>query len=150
VLRVASHHAFVPTPSSTLANQHYSRQAIQKYIKANNKVGNVSDTAFKGHVNRAIASGEEKGDFSRPKGMSAPPQRLAPVASTQRDCRRVSVLSRNLADHLSGASGTVKLAKPAATAPVAKKAEPKTEKKAAPKKATATVCVMIESSVCCC
>jgi hypothetical protein len=46
----------------------HSRQAIQKYIKANNKLGNVSDTAFKGHVNRAIASGEEKGDFSRPKG----------------------------------------------------------------------------------
>jgi hypothetical protein len=45
-----------------------SRQAIQKYIKANNKIGNVSDTAFKGHVNRAITSGEEKGDFSRPKG----------------------------------------------------------------------------------
>jgi hypothetical protein len=30
----------------------------------------VSDNAFKGHVNRAITSGEEKGDFSRPKGMS--------------------------------------------------------------------------------
>jgi hypothetical protein len=47
----------------------HSRQAIQKYIKANNSLGNVSDVTFKGHVNRAITSGEEKGDFSRPKGM---------------------------------------------------------------------------------
>lgn len=45
-----------------------SRQAIQKYIKANNKVDNLSDIAFKGHVNRAITHGEEKGVFLRPKG----------------------------------------------------------------------------------
>jgi histone H1/5 len=50
-----------------------SRQAIQKYIKANNKLGNVSDAAFKSHVNRAIASGVEKSDFSQPKGTFAPP-----------------------------------------------------------------------------
>jgi histone H1/5 len=31
----------------------------------------MTDAAFKSHVNRAIASGEEKGEFSRPKGMFA-------------------------------------------------------------------------------
>ncbi|PVI07025.1 hypothetical protein DM02DRAFT_382756 [Periconia macrospinosa] len=47
-----------------------SRQAIQKYIKANNNVGNITDTMFKSLVNRAITTGEEKGIFSRPKGPS--------------------------------------------------------------------------------
>jgi histone H1/5 len=56
-----------------LLTKFYSRQAIQKYIKANNKLGNVSDAAFKSHVNRAIASGVEKSDFSQPKGTFAPP-----------------------------------------------------------------------------
>lgn len=45
-----------------------SRQAIQKYIKANNDLGVVTDAMFKSHVNRAIASGEKSGDFLRPKG----------------------------------------------------------------------------------
>ncbi|KAF1956680.1 hypothetical protein CC80DRAFT_516221 [Byssothecium circinans] len=47
-----------------------SRQAIQKYIRANNKTDNVSDAMFKSLVNRAISAGEEKGTFSRPKGPS--------------------------------------------------------------------------------
>lgn len=45
-----------------------SRQAIQKYIKANNNLGEVSDAMFKSHVNRAIASGEKSDVFLRPKG----------------------------------------------------------------------------------
>lgn len=49
-----------------------SRQAIQKYIKANNSLGDVSDAMFKSHVNRAIVSGEKAGDFTRPKGMFRP------------------------------------------------------------------------------
>lgn len=60
----------------------HSRQAIQKYIKANNKVDNLTDAAFKGHVNRAIASGEEKGDFSRPKGKLCAIQPLSLLSST--------------------------------------------------------------------
>jgi hypothetical protein len=61
----------------------------------------------------------------------------------------------NNANVLPGASGTVKLAKPAGAAPAAKKAEPKpekktVEKKAAPKKAAATVCIVIKSSSPCC
>ncbi|KAF2007738.1 hypothetical protein P154DRAFT_516552 [Amniculicola lignicola CBS 123094] len=49
-----------------------SRQAIQKYIKANNKLGDVTDVMFKSHVNRAIQSGEKSGVFTRPKGTSGP------------------------------------------------------------------------------
>lgn len=52
------------------ANSHsHSRQAIQKYIMANNKVGNLSETQFRQHVNRAIASGKEKGELAQPKGV---------------------------------------------------------------------------------
>jgi histone H1/5 len=69
---IASRHASVATYLRLTLTNFNSRQAIQKYIKANNKVGNVSDAAFKSHVNRAIASGVEKGDFSQPKGMFAP------------------------------------------------------------------------------
>lgn len=46
-----------------------SRQAIQKYIRANNDVGTISDNMYKSLVNRAISTGEEKGEFTRPKGM---------------------------------------------------------------------------------
>jgi hypothetical protein len=58
--------------SRARADHDSSRQAIQKYIKANNNVGNLSDTAFKGHVNRAIAHGVEKGIFLQPKGKCLP------------------------------------------------------------------------------
>jgi hypothetical protein len=76
----------------------HSRQAIQKYIKANNSLGNVSDVTFKGHVNRAITSGEEKGDFSRPKGMfcTVLPVELLRVYRSLRVCRRVSARSLTL------------------------------------------------------
>jgi histone H1/5 len=45
-----------------------SRQAIKKYIQANNNLGNTSETAFAGHLARALKSGEENGIFERPKG----------------------------------------------------------------------------------
>jgi hypothetical protein len=69
LLLLLSRHASAATRlSHCLLTFPCSRQAIQKYILANNKLGNLSDTAFRSHVNRAIASGEEKGDFARPKG----------------------------------------------------------------------------------
>ena len=68
---IASRHASVSKRLRALADQNvYSRQAIQKYIQANNKVGNLSETAFRNHVNRAITSGKDKGDFAQPKGKS--------------------------------------------------------------------------------
>jgi histone H1/5 len=129
-----------------------SRQAIQKYIKANNTIGSVSDNTYKGHVNRAIVKGEETGIFLRPKGMfrTFPPSRtVGCFGSTRLTSARLSMrhgLPRNSPfmslTILLGASGTVKLAKKDAKEPAAAKAEPKAEKKAAApkaKKATTTV-----------
>ena len=42
---------------------HNSRQALKKYVQANNKVTFV-DTQF----NKALKTGVEKGDFTQPKG----------------------------------------------------------------------------------
>lgn len=60
------------SPTRSMLTVLDSRQAIQKYIKANNTLGSITDAQFRSHVNRAIASGEEKGVFSRPKGRSLP------------------------------------------------------------------------------
>lgn len=46
----------------------FSRQAIKKYIHANNNLGATTDAAFNSHLSRALASGEEQGTFARPKG----------------------------------------------------------------------------------
>lgn len=107
-----------------------SRQAIQKYIHANNKIGNLSDLQFRKTVNRAIASGEEKGDFTRPKGTSGP-VKLAkkapkPSATTKE--------AKSKADKKAAAPKKAATAKPKAT-PTKKASEKKT---AAPKKAAAT------------
>lgn len=60
--------------SQHLANNlhHNSRQAIKKYVKANNKGLTItSDASFDGMFNKAIKNGVEKGDFTQPKGMSS-------------------------------------------------------------------------------
>jgi len=49
-----------------------SRQAIKKYIQANNNLGGTTEAMFTSHINRAILSGEKSGDFARPKGPSGP------------------------------------------------------------------------------
>ena len=49
-----------------------SRQAIKKYVKSNNDLGNTTDAAFDKHINQALASGEKAGEFNRPKGPSGP------------------------------------------------------------------------------
>jgi histone H1/5 len=45
-----------------------SRQAIKKYIKANNKLGTTTDNAFNSHINKALGVGEKNSVFERPKG----------------------------------------------------------------------------------
>ncbi|OCL02617.1 hypothetical protein AOQ84DRAFT_176737 [Glonium stellatum] len=55
-----------------------SRQAIKKYIQANNNLGATTDAMFSSHLSRAIAAGEKSGEFSRPKGMSSPVLPRAP------------------------------------------------------------------------
>merc|ERR1712230_308253 len=49
-----------------------SRQAIKKYVKANNNVTITSETQFDSLFNKALKSGVEKGDFQQPKGPSGP------------------------------------------------------------------------------
>jgi len=52
---------------------HLSRQAIKKYVKANNKVKYTSEAQFDSMFNRALKAGVEKGDFAQPKGMLLSP-----------------------------------------------------------------------------
>jgi len=49
-----------------------SRQALKKYVLANNKLGNLSDAAFTQRFNQALSKGSESGAFIRPKGASGP------------------------------------------------------------------------------
>ncbi|KAJ5162376.1 Histone H1 [Penicillium capsulatum] len=46
-----------------------SRQAIKKYVIANNKLAIASQGAFDAQFNKAIKSGVDKGEFTQPKGM---------------------------------------------------------------------------------
>ena len=46
----------------------YSRQAVKKYVKANNNITVSSETQFDSLFNRALKSGVDSGDFSQPKG----------------------------------------------------------------------------------
>jgi hypothetical protein len=48
-----------------------SRQALKKYVLANNELGNVNDAQFTSLFNRALAKGSESGVFARPKGTSS-------------------------------------------------------------------------------
>ncbi|KAI8239713.1 Histone H1 [Colletotrichum sp. SAR 10_96] len=47
-----------------------SRQALKKYVKANNQINVVSDTMFDSLFNKALRAGVEKGHFEQPKGPS--------------------------------------------------------------------------------
>lgn len=48
----------------------YSRQAIKKYIQANNTTNAASSNVFDSQFNRALKNGVDKGEFSQPKGTS--------------------------------------------------------------------------------
>jgi histone H1/5 len=50
----------------------HSRQAIKKYVKANNTINTPSGAQFDSLFNKALKSGVEKGDFAQPKGASGP------------------------------------------------------------------------------
>jgi hypothetical protein len=67
----ATSFAYVRELSADLSHS-ISRQAIKKYIQANNNLGGTTDAMFSSHLSRAIAAGEKSGDFSRPKGQSSP------------------------------------------------------------------------------
>jgi len=98
-----------------------SRQAIKKYIQANNNLGTTSDAAFANHLSKALKSGEENGVFERPKGASGPVKLKKPAAKD-------------------ATAAPAKAAKPKAEKTEKKAAAPKktaAAKKAAPKKAAA-------------
>merc|ERR1712036_25282 len=57
-----------------------SRQAIKKYIKANNNLGNTTDNAFTAHINKALKTGVDSGVFAQPKGASGPVKLAKPSA----------------------------------------------------------------------
>lgn len=67
----ATSFAYVRELSADLSHS-ISRQAIKKYIQANNNLGATTDAMFSSHLSRAIAAGEKSGDFSRPKGQFSP------------------------------------------------------------------------------
>jgi len=60
-----------------------SRQAIKKYILANNKLAGTSDAQFNSHINRALTTGEETGVFERPKGPSGPVKLKKPATAAK-------------------------------------------------------------------
>ncbi|KAE9988207.1 hypothetical protein EG328_000163 [Venturia inaequalis] len=100
-----------------------SRQAIKKYIQANNNLGSTSDASFTNHISKALKSGEENGVFERPKGASGPVKLKKPAA-------KVAALAKPVAAAAKPKAAEKKAAAPKkTTAAAAKKAA------AAPKKA---------------
>lgn len=47
-----------------------SRQALKKYVLANNNLAGTSDAAFTTQFNKALQRGSDNGVFARPKGTS--------------------------------------------------------------------------------
>lgn len=58
-----------------------SRQAIKKYVIANNKLAIASQGAFDAQFNKAIKSGVDKGEFTQPKGKSYAPVSVSPFCA---------------------------------------------------------------------
>lgn len=71
----------------------YSRQAIKKYVKANNNITVTSEAQFDSLFNRALKGAVDNGDFVQPKGMLLPPHLT---------CNSLTIVT--------GPSGPVKLA----------------------------------------
>ncbi|PPJ55585.1 hypothetical protein CBER1_03723 [Cercospora berteroae] len=100
-----------------------SRQAIKKYVLANNNLTGVSDAVFTAQFNRALQKGSDSGVFARPKGTSGPVKLAAPTAKAAATTK-------------TAAAKTTKAAAPKKAAAATKKTT--TKKAAAPKKAAAT------------
>ncbi len=50
--------------------QSHSRQALKKYIQANNNINVPSTKTFDSLFNRTLKAGVDSGDFAQPKGRS--------------------------------------------------------------------------------
>ena len=58
-----------PTTDNVFCN---SRQALKKYVQANNNLGATTDAQFTVQFNKALQRGSDSGVFARPKGTSVP------------------------------------------------------------------------------
>jgi len=103
-----------------------SRQAIKKYVQANNNLGNTTDAQFSSLINRALTSGEEAGVFSRPKGPSGPVKLQKPATAADKSAATKSTAAKPAAAKKTTAA---KAKKPAAE----KKPKVAAKKTAAPK-----------------
>jgi len=120
-----------------------SRQAIKKYIKANNKLGATTDAQYSSHINKALATGEKNGVFDRPKGASGPvklkkpgDKKAAPAAKPKTETKAAPPKKAAGAKKATATKKTTTAKKaPAAKKPATKKAA--APKKAAPKKTAA-------------
>ncbi|CAL5866544.1 uncharacterized protein PFLUO_LOCUS753 [Penicillium psychrofluorescens] len=108
-----------------------SRQAIKKYVTANNKLNVASQATFDAQFNKAIKAGVEKGEFTQPKGPSGPVKLAKKEAAAKPAAKPAAKATAK--------STTTKTTakKPAAKVTAAKKAAPKkTAAKAGTKKTT--------------
>jgi histone H1/5 len=106
-----------------------SRQAIKKYVKANNNITVTSETQFDSLFNKALKSGVEKGDFTQPKGPSGPVKlaKKEPKPAEKKPAVKKEKAAKDAKPKVAKAKAPTK-AKTAAT---------KAKKPAAPKKAAA-------------
>ncbi|KAL1303347.1 hypothetical protein AAFC00_006746 [Neodothiora populina] len=100
-----------------------SRQAIKKYVLANNNLGGVSDAMLSSHFNKALTRGSETGVFERPK-VQGPSGPVKLSSSVKKEAAKAA--SPPTAKKTEGKAAPKKAA-----------AKPKTEGKVAPKKAAA-------------
>ncbi|KAK5050355.1 hypothetical protein LTR84_003636 [Exophiala bonariae] len=120
-----------------------SRQAIKKYVKANNNITVTSETQFDSLFNKALKTAVEKGDFTQPKGPSGPvklakkepkPAEKKPAAKKEKASKETKEAKPKVAK-----TKTAAAAKPKTAATKAKKpAAPKKAAAAKPKANTAT------------
>merc|ERR1711881_95765 len=109
-----------------------SRQAIKKYIKANNNLGNTTNNAFTAHINKALKTGVDSGVFAQPKGASGPVKLAKPSADKKPAAATKTAKPKTEKKETAAAPKKTTAAKKTATAkkPAAKKAAaPKTASK---------------------
>jgi histone H1/5 len=102
-----------------------SRQAIKKYIQANNNLGGLNESSFNTHISRALSTGEENGVFERPKGPSGPVKlkKAGPKPAAEKEAKPSKPAAPKKTTSTKKA--------PAAKKPAAKKASPTTTAKKA-------------------
>ncbi|RMZ90087.1 hypothetical protein DV736_g2682, partial [Chaetothyriales sp. CBS 134916] len=101
-----------------------SRQAIKKYVRANNTITTTSESQFDSLFNKALKTGVEKGDFSQPKGKSE-----APAAADE-----PKPVKKTVSGRVSKSKTTTGAPKKTAKATTKKVAAAKPAKKSTPKK----------------